>query len=755
MVEITAKITLKNGNVITFGKESIKNIESLSQNTTNNTSPYYGIVASSGSLHLLDIDGSIENYIKKGLIDSSGLEIEFYINNHLFQRHISMKDGNNYDVNERILTLALSNIFQNWRSITFPFRQLSDECSAFDLLVEIFEFLGYDETNSGEVTSMCSEETLLLDNLTFGTIKELLQDITIEYPYLQEDTVYNQIDKICRLALLQCYQDDNGNIKFSSNRKMSKDNIIKIPKNKQYSQFDYNLIVNNKISSVSYKDIKCSYDYKEVFSNSATFYNQTKSASGGDYLFYSGLLSDYSKNIKTNSNNYTIIDIYPVYRNNAIDTSQYYVLYKAKFTSKEISKENQWLAFLSNSNRNIFPLSQLSPTSNTKYFLLNENYIDNFYNSISEDFVWWYTLVDTESEALHNLCHYSGNTIDSIYYSSDIDPTSPPPSIQIIKEGEDFVFYYIALVVSKMGSQISHYTGDLYYIMLDSTLSIRQKVLTQNLIKTENENAKMSLIDSELLNRSTEYKNIQVPSLNSRVIVYDWEEGLSNGTITLSFGDYYDENGTKIINGISGELLHIGNIIQIEGNDKVWRITGRKFRKKGTPFLDLDVVEVENVKDLSFYTYLSFGNSKKYIGSDFYGISIVASNTTITNGNIPEKVIYTDLGDNEHLVYIYMIEAGGFLNCTSIENVTIPSKMENIDTDAFRGCSSLKTVTINSKTIYDSLTSQTACGRLIYSAETINILASIDDGSNTYLTNNYTLEQITIDGIEYNSYTTT
>ena len=78
-----------------------------------------------------------------------------------------------------------------------------------------------------------------------------------------------------------------------------------------------------------------------------------------------------------------------------------------------------------------------------------------------------------------------------------------------------------------------------------------------------------------------------------------------------------------------------------------------------------------------------------------------------------------------------------FYRCSNLTSIIIPSSVTSINVDyTFTGCTSLETVTIESDDVYEDLTSDTACGRLIDNANTIRVLASIIDSglyTNTYL----------------------
>ena len=85
-------------------------------------------------------------------------------------------------------------------------------------------------------------------------------------------------------------------------------------------------------------------------------------------------------------------------------------------------------------------------------------------------------------------------------------------------------------------------------------------------------------------------------------------------------------------------------------------------------------------------------------------------------------------------------------SATSLASIKIPENIETIRDNTFNNCKSLTTVTIESSNIYYAATSVNNAGYLLRYATTINVLASIDDGTNAFLSNtdNYTKSATTI-----------
>ena len=126
-------------------------------------------------------------------------------------------------------------------------------------------------------------------------------------------------------------------------------------------------------------------------------------------------------------------------------------------------------------------------------------------------------------------------------------------------------------------------------------------------------------------------------------------------------------------------------------------------------------------------------------------VSVRARVNTISGDiEIPAQVTISS-----HQYSVVTIEENGFKNCSSITDLKVPSTITSIGSSAFDGCSNMENVTIDSSYVYTNLTSKTALENLINNADTINLKTSADNGTNSFLNDNYIKSQ-TISG--YNTY---
>ena len=123
---------------------------------------------------------------------------------------------------------------------------------------------------------------------------------------------------------------------------------------------------------------------------------------------------------------------------------------------------------------------------------------------------------------------------------------------------------------------------------------------------------------------------------------------------------------------------------------------------------------IQTIDNMQYYVY----------GDDF--IALAPTSRDITSINLDSQTIE--------------INRGAFYNYYSLTSITLPSNLTSIGDRAFSGCSGLKEVIIDSEDVYNSATSTSACGSLFNNSSitTVKVLTSLDDGTNSYITTNFT-----------------
>ena len=113
----------------------------------------------------------------------------------------------------------------------------------------------------------------------------------------------------------------------------------------------------------------------------------------------------------------------------------------------------------------------------------------------------------------------------------------------------------------------------------------------------------------------------------------------------------------------------------------------------------------------------------------------------LTSITLPDSL--TSIGDD------------AFEYCVGLTSITLLSSLTSIGTYAFQYCSGLTEVIIDSEYVYNKATSTSACGSLFNNSSitTVKVLSSLDDGTNSYITTNFTKgENEVIGGKSYTVY---
>lgn len=735
MVEIKISTQLVDGSTITWDKRQIINVETLSQLNSNPSEINYGVLPSSGTIQILDIDKRIQTLIETEALSTTNLNIQIWVNG----KQIRNQKANSidYNVNENVLTIGLTDYLSDWNDINVPAKPLTNPISAMDMLNYIMVYSNYTDTEA-----MCGNLVQVRDKIV--TIKEYLSDIIIQYPYLEEGKLSEQVNKICQLAQLQLIVDIDGKPVFVSarprafNKYMFGDSellqenqpIILIPQSKQYSHLNKNIVKNNKYGAVNVQ-------YNSLIENL-------------DNLIYQSVSINIAKDGEKVEDEQAqeLYNLYVDYSPSSTNPSaKIYLEYSIPL------RETQYL----------WNIDNLEPIKVTLSANLRR------YNSDSEDF--------TSSN--------SQRTLEKTDYDK-LQPANTSITIYSNNFGYKIEDNLLKVKISFFSRWIEDFTFD---ILTTTYNTESNSLLYDDNIRSGGET--FELPGNELIQQSTQYNGISLPYLLSETIISDYYKGIITGDITVSIANYYDTNGNIIKNLDNGDIIKDGDFVKIEGDDTLWKVTGSKPRKKGCPFVDLELMQALDYPqteytvvgvDMSLIDGSTFsamiyakdkegsvnivwgdGNSQEYsysgydytlvshtysdpnfkgeiiIGENFDGFRdsldynsyktvvkyVILSSTidTIRYGefnkfdnlslfNISYPLAIGEQGltsidayafsDCKSLIEIEMpnsvteIGANVFSNCKSLQKIQLPSKLTSISEYLFRYCESLKSISIPS-----------------------------------------------------------
>ena len=182
-------------------RSGLKSVESLSQSTGQPKDIFYGIVPSSGSLEILDLDGEIADMVTDEIIPNSDLNVEIFANGKKVQHHTSSSSDYSRD---RIFSVDMSNKLSNLQNLTYGGFKNEDitsevkiECDSeyYDENTKIFTDLSFDSLSSVdlamEIESVynANVESAYSKDMTVKDLVEKLYHNNVDVKYLQNSKI--------------------------------------------------------------------------------------------------------------------------------------------------------------------------------------------------------------------------------------------------------------------------------------------------------------------------------------------------------------------------------------------------------------------------------------------------------------------------------------------------------------------------------------------------------------------------------------
>ena len=226
-----------------------------------------------------------------------------------------------------------------------------------------------------------------------------------------------------------------------------------------------------------------------------------------------------------------------------------------------------------------------------------------------------------------------------------------------------------------------------------------------------------SVENSELLQDQTMFDEIKMSELIKQNIKEDYKNGVSNGKLTIPCVDIFDKNQTLQKDWWDkGQIIETKELLDIEGDNNAWRVTGRHFKKNGVPLLDLEVQQIKQLEreplvydgglysDSSYSTMTAswedmINDGTITLSEDCFSLSSV--DTAISgylkiDSNIREisgsacKNCTGLLGVN--LMNVTTLGYASFRGCTSLTSVTMTDSLTNIGSSAFNNCTAISNI---------------------------------------------------------------
>lgn len=625
MAKINLDINLDNGETLQLGNKDILSVESLSQSNGQPKGIFYGVTPNSGSAKINDNNGNFAKMIQNGTIKNSNMPISVFANGNKVQEHLTT--DSDYDNNGRVFSMQFENELSKWDSFQYGGFELNTDNggnpipdNAYNMLVSVLtnEYVGY---TPSEVDNMLTTQIVYGANNTISTVKEYLQSITINAPYLASGSLRETIEKFCLLAQLNVYEDNNGKIKFVSARpkRVGNEPILVIPPKKQFSVLTKDIILKNKFDGVEFSAKQL------AISNSNDVYNLV-----GIIINSSQLV------IETNSNNTYYLSTASGEERKTTNNPLSYTYQAASWIDKKQFVGSQGFYYVGNiiipkrQNLGLEKVIQINNAIDSLERSINYNKITYTATSTKKSGIPQFneiTLTETDTETsngeienVFNVNKYlenDGNT--RVYFNAKIELNN---SNGYINYTEDNQFYYVSykVLIGRRDyfmqqnilhdpEDIGNWNGTCTYFkptMLDLGFSGNKQIISfEDLQKPSDKSAEtvVSLHGNELTQTPNDVNGIENTIINN--IKNDYANGISTATVTVSCSNYKDTNGNVIKRWENGEIINVGDIVRLDkdnngnsafcyenGSQILWKVTGRTFRNEGIPFCDLELQEI-------------------------------------------------------------------------------------------------------------------------------------------------------------------
>lgn len=576
-------------NKLYLDKSWLKSVESLSQSTGQPKEIYYGVVSSRGNLEVLDRSGEIKDYIQDGVLNTENLPINIYCNNNNILYHISM-DGE-YLLENMSLSLPLTDKFVGLLDNQYNGKKLSSSTNAYSLIYDILSSMGYEEYIDiilGENVVVSNFDNVISHKIF--TVKEYLSNITIPYPYLEKCTYREALNKFCVLAQLNIMKKDGVEVPiFVSARPIvfnKGNNIINVPKRMQFGEIAKDIIVKNKINSAICEYQKITYDFRQIGNRNVQIFDSPTSSYPIVYSTYYDKYKILDKDISIDENSQTstsynkdieivksgIQDIWSAPSDSNLPIYRYSIV---KFTINERpSIDLKELQFKVSASVNFIRFNEIKETTSN---VTRGKFEWNDYTSS--------LFLDVKDSSFSDDEVISGwiNPDNGCYAGDNLDM-----KVRVNDNSLDVFVALLESITSTTSNKILHSIYDSYIL----NISVKDIVVENS--KVEN-SVDFIISSNELIQQNTVFNENPIRTLIENNILFDYAKGIKTSRITISCSNYYYINGEIAKDWNNGEIVEVGDIIKYEGDDTIWRVTGRNFRKVGVPMIDLELQEVRVV----------------------------------------------------------------------------------------------------------------------------------------------------------------
>lgn len=397
---------------------------------------------------------------------------------------------------------------------------------------------------------------------------------------------------------------------------------IIIPSSKTLERPEVNILNNNIYKGVVFNKEKTTYNYKNIGSDSITFYESKPLATIVDDSFYYPIKTDtFRSEFGFTTESTPSLEFIDTYNLGGVQSAMYKVLNLNIGVYDRVEVGELGVGVIGASPLNI------SYTDNSSYsttvfsnlpdsIFLNEPRVsktkESFNSALSREVF--------DSLFTGNIGNNGDEVVSGNYYS-----TVTGRSYVVINIGEKVntvtvaedngtVSFYIFLSIGHYF--IGHMSSSLGLITFNYTLSLYMKDLN-----AEGQDPQNKLIEpffehpsNELLQDGLLYSNLDYYTVISEHISHFYSKGKATARLKVAYSEYKDENDNVVYTGKDGKIIKVGDIIEpyyyaktsdspetygdvplltdANGNPKKFLVTGSEINAGKSIYVNLDVVEI-------------------------------------------------------------------------------------------------------------------------------------------------------------------
>ena len=709
----------------------LKSVESLSQSTGQPKEIFYGVVPSSGSLEIIDVNGEIREMVESGVMPNSNVNIDLFVNGNQVQQHIS--EDSSYESNNKLFNVSLTNNLQDWNNIKYAGLGIQlNKMTLYEILQQIFKAT----LNIDDIDFMLGNQMYYGTSNTRGTVKDYLQLIEIPNPFLEESTLNDAITKICTIAQLTVIKDNDGIIQFLSARPkmVSDETILCIPSKMQDSQPTKDLILKNKYINANVETFNVSVDTNKNTSVVSFVHQGEDDFNPKDWSYDVPATID----INTATQNYIVARVGAGYSegsfkfqiNKSLDGSKSYIpLVNALKNTRSITinidsvpkmyEDNEYISITSN-----YILYSYEGQDSSTLSILNADI-----NEIADEYSTYYqTQVPFTYAKSENYGNIGGSISANYTITQSVSATATKKDesyITLTLDGDVVTCTYKLLTrKTEIGARrdatnlLLYRNIKEYYATKINTDILGTKITfnfnSNNETQASTNNYTYNLTTNELMQDKATYRNQNLSNLIEQNIIKDYSNGIATIDMSIKCLDVYDINNKLVYEFSKGDILNIGDIVRIDkdndGNslykysnnkDIYFEVTGRTFRKSGVPLIDLELRETKPL-----FNSISFAEddwslietiSKTGTAELYYNIGDEKTITLTTGEQVTLQILdfNRDVADNGNVV-------GMTLGAKNLLNTKYPMNTTDTNGGGWQ-TSAMRTSTM--QTIYNQLPS--------------------------------------------------